>query len=51
MADRKQAKGEEYFRYAEQCLAMAKTIADQPSRTLLREMAAEWANLASREKD
>jgi hypothetical protein len=30
---------------------MAKIASDQPSRALLREMAAEWLNLASKEKN
>jgi hypothetical protein len=49
MADREPDKGKEYVRYAEHCLAIAKTSADQCSRASLRELAAEWLNLASKE--
>jgi hypothetical protein len=32
---------------AERCLAIARTIADRKTRMILREMAAEWAKVAS----
>jgi hypothetical protein len=50
MTVRKADKREEYVRYAEHCLAMAKIVSDQPSRILLREMAAEWLKLAEKRK-
>jgi hypothetical protein len=50
MAIRKVGKREEYMRYAEHCLTMAKIAFDQASRILLREMAAEWLNLADKPK-
>jgi hypothetical protein len=37
---------EEYLRYAEQCLAIARTVNSREARITLREMAAEWTNLA-----
>ena len=37
---------EEYLRYAEQCLAIARTLSSREARVTLREMAAEWTNLA-----
>jgi hypothetical protein len=46
MAIRKNNKQEEYVRYAEHCLEMAKIAPDQESRVVLREMAAEWLKLA-----
>jgi hypothetical protein len=42
-------KHEEYVRYAEHCLAMAKLAPDQASRSIQREMAAEWLRLAEKE--
>jgi len=48
MAIRKAEKCEEYVRYAEHCLTMAKIASDQASRILLREMAAEWLKLADK---
>lgn len=39
-------KHEEYALYAEQCLKMAAIALDHKSRTIQREMAAEWLNLA-----
>jgi len=42
-------KHEEYVRYAEHCLAMAKLAPDQVSRSIQREMAAEWLRLADKE--
>jgi hypothetical protein len=40
-------KYEEYTRYAEHCLAMARIARDQQSRVVQREMAAEWLRLAA----
>jgi hypothetical protein len=37
---------EEYLRYAEQCLAIARTLSSREARVSLREMAAEWTKLA-----
>ena len=42
-------KHEEYVRYAEHCLEMAKIAPDQKARTIQREMAAEWLKLAENE--
>jgi hypothetical protein len=42
----KSDKHEEYALYAEQCLIMAAIASDHKSRTIQREMAAEWLNLA-----
>jgi hypothetical protein len=50
MTVRKASKREEYVRYAEHCLAMAKIAPDQPSRIVQREMAAEWLKLAEKEE-
>jgi len=50
MANRKSEKLEEYQRYAEHCLAMAKIAPDQQSRIIQREMAAEWLRLATKEE-
>jgi hypothetical protein len=46
MAVRRNSIHEEYVRYAEHCLAMAKIAPDRKSRIIQREMAAEWLNLA-----
>jgi hypothetical protein len=40
------ADSNEYLTYAERCLAIARTISSREYRVVLREMAAEWANLA-----
>ncbi len=37
---------EEYLKYAEQCLAIARTLSSREARVSLREMAAEWTILA-----
>jgi hypothetical protein len=42
----KSAKCEEYVGYANHCLALASTTANGESRLLLRQMAAEWLELA-----
>jgi hypothetical protein len=39
-------KPDEYTRYAEHCLKMAKQNLEHDSRIVLREMAAEWLVLA-----
>ncbi len=49
MKKRETNKHEEYVRYAEHCLAMAKLAPDQESRSIQREMAAEWLRLAEKE--
>ena len=41
-------KAAEYMRYAEHCVATAKTLPDREDRSLHREMAAEWLRLAQR---
>ena len=46
MAIGKNDKHDEYTRYAEHCLAMAKIAPEHESRVVLREMAAEWLRLA-----
>ena len=40
------SKHQEYVDFAERCLGIAKTAVDQGTRIALREMAAEWLNLA-----
>jgi hypothetical protein len=37
---------EDYERYADYCLNAAHQLADQETRRILREMAAEWLRLA-----
>jgi hypothetical protein len=46
MAIPKYDKHKEYKRYAEHCLNVATAAEDQDSRTIQREMAAEWLRLA-----
>jgi DNA primase len=41
-------KQRDYARYAEECLKQVARAPDQRSRSLLREMAAEWLRLADR---
>jgi hypothetical protein len=36
-----------YIAYAEHCLAIARTIGSREDRVVLREMAAEWTQLAN----
>lgn len=36
-----------YIAYAEHCLAIARTIGSRENRVVLREMAAEWTQLAN----
>jgi hypothetical protein len=40
------ADWDEYVSYAEHCLSIARTVANREARIILREMAAEWTNLA-----
>jgi hypothetical protein len=42
----KNDKFKDYTRYAEHCLNMVAATADQESRCIQREMAAEWLKLA-----
>jgi hypothetical protein len=46
MADRSIDKREQYVDFATHCLQLAKAAGDSQSRTILREMAAEWLKLA-----
>jgi hypothetical protein len=46
MTVRKGDKHKEYARYAADCLNMVTITKDQVSRTIQREMAAEWMRLA-----
>ena len=46
MADRSIDTRERYVAFATHCLLLAKVAADNQSRTILREMAAEWLKLA-----
>jgi hypothetical protein len=39
-------KREQYVTFATYCLQLAKVATDRESRTILREMAAEWLKLA-----
>jgi hypothetical protein len=41
------ADWEKYVGYAEHCVSIARTLTDRDARITLREMAAEWTNLAS----
>jgi hypothetical protein len=45
MSTRK-SKHQQYMAYAEHCLEMAKLSADETSRSIQHEMAAEWLSLA-----
>ena len=40
------AAWDEYINYAEQCVAIARTVGNRERRVTLREMAAEWTRLA-----
>lgn len=42
----RKSKHQQYMAYAEHCLEMAKIAADEKSRSLHHEMAAEWLSLA-----
>jgi hypothetical protein len=42
----KNNKHKEYSRYAAHCLTMVTATKDQEARALIREMTAEWLNLA-----
>jgi len=46
MAIPKNGKHKDYSRYAEHCLQMVTVARDQESRSIQREMAAEWLKLA-----
>ena len=46
MAIQKNGKHKEYVRYSDYCLKMAKSATGEKSRTIHREMAAEWLKLA-----
>jgi hypothetical protein len=46
MTDRSIDKREQYVAFATHCLQLAKVAVDGQSRTILREMAAEWLKLA-----
>ena len=46
MADRKPGKYEEYLYYAEHCLTLVRIATNRKTRTIQREMAAEWFKLA-----
>jgi hypothetical protein len=46
MATSKSDKHKEYARYADHCLHMVTVAKDQDSRSVQREMAAEWLKLA-----
>jgi hypothetical protein len=45
MAERSIEDRERYVGYANHCLQLAKLATDQESRTILKEMAAEWLQL------
>jgi hypothetical protein len=47
----KSAKRKEYVEYANHCLTPASSTADGDSRLLLRQMAAEWLELAEKALD
>jgi hypothetical protein len=46
MAIQKNNKHKEYTRFARECLEMVAVTTDQESRSIQREMAAEWLRLA-----
>jgi len=46
MAEQSNGKRERYVDYANHCLQLAKTVVDDQSRILLREMASGWLKLA-----
>jgi hypothetical protein len=41
-------KREEYVSYAEHCVKLARQTSDPESRSILREMAAEWVRLVDK---
>jgi hypothetical protein len=51
MAERSIEDRERYVGYATHCLQLAKLATDQESRTILKEMAAEWLKLAEKPVD
>jgi hypothetical protein len=46
MAIRKTSKCEEYIDYAEHCLKLVRIATSRKTRSIQREMAAEWCKLA-----
>jgi hypothetical protein len=46
MNEKKSAKCEKYVDYANHCLILATATTDEETGTILREMAAEWLELA-----
>jgi hypothetical protein len=46
MNEKKSVKCERYVDYANHCLMLATATADEQTGTILREMAAEWLELA-----
>jgi hypothetical protein len=46
MAEQRTDKRERYDEYANSCLQLAKVVAHNHSRTMLREMATDWLKLA-----
>jgi hypothetical protein len=42
----RKSKHQQYMAYAEHCLEIAKITADETSRSIQQEMAAEWLSLA-----
>lgn len=48
MQSQKTAKGEKYVEYANHCLILASTTTNDETRNVLRQMAAEWLELAER---
>jgi hypothetical protein len=51
MAERSIEDRERYVGYANHCLQLAKAASDQESRAILKEMAAEWLQLAEKPAD
>jgi hypothetical protein len=51
MAERSIEDRERYVGYATHCLQLAKLATDQESRTILKEMAAEWLQLVEKPAD
>jgi hypothetical protein len=51
MAERSIEDRERYVGFATHCLQLAKLATDQESRTILKEMAAEWLKLAEKPVD
>jgi hypothetical protein len=51
MAERSIEDRERYVGFATHCLQLAKLATDQESRTIFKEMAAEWLKLAEKPVD